>query len=65
MLTKYVPFKFINTRILIIMNPSNAVEMTNRSHVFGQFFRFWPCKVINYRNYITVGCESSNNFLLK
>lgn len=59
-----LPFKFVHTRILIVMNPSNAIKVTHAAHIFGKFFRFGPCEVVDDGNDVAVGVKSCDNFLL-
>jgi hypothetical protein len=52
----HLPFKFVHTRVLIIMNPSNAIKVTHAAHIFGKFLGLRPCEVINDGNDVAVGC---------
>lgn len=60
-----IPFQFVHTSVLIVMDPPNGVEMTHRSHVFGKIIRFGEVEVIYYGNNVAIVSESCYNFLEK
>lgn len=49
------PFKFIHASILVVMNPSHAVEVANTSHVFGKLLGLRPTEVVDDWNNVAVG----------
>lgn len=57
------PFKFIHASVLVVMNPSHAVKVTNASHVLGQLLGFGPGEVVDDRDDVAVSSERGNDFL--
>lgn len=46
------------------MNPTDPVEVADRSHVLGKFLGLWPLEaLINDRDYVAVRLQCSNDFL--
>lgn len=59
----FLPFKFIHTSVLVIVYPPNPIKVTHSAHVFGQLLRLGPNEVVDDRNNVAIGLESSHNFL--
>lgn len=61
----HLPLEFIDAGVLVVVYPSDTIEMAHSSHIFWQYFGLWPSEVISYWNYIAIGCEGGDDFLKK
>jgi hypothetical protein len=57
--------EFVDARVLVVVDPANTVEVAHGAHVFGQFLRFWPREVVDYRNDVALRLQSGDDFLKK